>query len=114
MLFAVSRNDKGSSDAVNFPKKESIKAASVLFREPVFPERNRTNLGSQPASFRKRYHVKMIEDAWGKMHPVESVDMILTTSQFKAFDWFRDCGRDWNDYWKDFKKYNHEIGRAHV
>lgn len=53
MLFAVSRKDKGSSDAVNFPKKESISAANVLFREPVFPERNRTNLGSQPASFRK-------------------------------------------------------------
>ena len=59
--------------------------------------------------FFQRYHVKMIEDAWGKMHPVEDVDIILTVSQFKAFDWFRDCGRDWDDYWKAFKKYNHAL-----
>lgn len=59
--------------------------------------------------FFKRYHVKMIEDAWGKNHPVESIDIILTVSQFKAFDWFRDCGRDWNDYWKAFRKYNHAL-----
>lgn len=59
--------------------------------------------------FFKRYHVKMIEDAWGKMHPVESIDIILTTSQFKAFSWFRDCGRDWNDYWNAFRKYNHAL-----
>lgn len=59
--------------------------------------------------FFKRYHVKMIEDAWGKNHPVESIDVILTTSQFKAFDWFRDCGRDWGDYWKAFRKYHHAL-----
>ena len=46
----------------------------------------------------------MIEDAWGKMHPVESIDVILTVSQFKAFDWFRDCGRNGDDYWKAFRK----------
>ena len=53
MLLAVSRNDKGSSDAVNFPKKESIRAANVLFREPVLPDRSMTNLGSHPAALRK-------------------------------------------------------------
>ena len=59
--------------------------------------------------FFKRFHVKMIEDAWGKMHPVESIDVILTTSQFKAFSWFRDCDKDWDDYWKAFRKYHHAL-----
>lgn len=59
--------------------------------------------------FFKRYHVKMIEDAWGRNHPVESIDVILTVSQFKAFSWFRDCGKNWDDYWKAFRKYNHAL-----
>lgn len=59
--------------------------------------------------FFQKYNVKMIEDAWGVLHPVQDVDIILTVSQFKAFSWFRDCGKDWADYWKAFKKYNHAL-----
>ena len=59
--------------------------------------------------FFKRYDVRVIKDAWGKIHPVENIDIILTVSQFKAFGWFRDCGKDWDDYWKAFKKYNHAL-----
>lgn len=59
--------------------------------------------------FFKRFHVRAIQDIWGNYHTVEKVDIILTKSQFKAFGWFRDCGRDWNDYWTAFKKYNHAL-----
>ena len=59
--------------------------------------------------FFKQFNTKVIQDVWGKYHAVEDVDIILTASQFKALGWFRDCGRDWNDYWKAFKKYNHAL-----
>lgn len=59
--------------------------------------------------FFKRCGTRSIRDAWGVWHNVEDVDIILTISQFKAFGWFRDCGSDWNDYWKAFKKYNHAL-----
>ena len=59
--------------------------------------------------FFKQFNTKVIQDVWGQYHAVEEVDIILTASQFKALGWFRDCGRDWNDYWKAFKKYNHAL-----
>ena len=59
--------------------------------------------------FFKMFHVKMIQDVWGNYHEVEKIDIILTTSQFKALGWFRDCKKNWNDYWKAFKKYNHAL-----
>ena len=59
--------------------------------------------------FFKMFHVKMIRDVWGNYHEVEQIDIILTASQFKALGWFRDCKKDWNDYWKVFKKYNHAL-----
>lgn len=59
--------------------------------------------------FFKQFNTKVIRDVWGNDHAVEDVDIILTASQFKALGWFRDCGRDWNDYWKAFKEYNHAL-----
>lgn len=59
--------------------------------------------------FFRRYGVKTIEDVWGVVHPVDKVDVILTASQFKAFSWFRDCGKDWGDYWDAFRKYRHGL-----
>lgn len=59
--------------------------------------------------FFRQYGVKTIEDIWGAKHPVDKVDIILTASQFKAFSWFRDCGKEWSDYWKAFQKYNHAL-----
>lgn len=59
--------------------------------------------------FFKRYGVNFIRDVWGVTHPVQDVDIILTASQFKALNWFRDCKKDWNDYWAAFKKYNHAL-----
>lgn len=60
-------------------------------------------------TFFKAFHTQVIKDIWGKNHPVENVDIILTASQFKALGWFRECNRDWNDYWQSFKKYNHAL-----
>ena len=59
--------------------------------------------------FFKMFNTKVIQDVFGKNHLVEDVDIILTASQFKALGWFRDCKKDWNDYWKAFKKYNHAL-----
>lgn len=59
--------------------------------------------------FFKRYNVRFIRDAFGVQHPVDSIDIILTVSQFKAFGWIRDCGRDWTDYWAAFKKFHHAL-----
>lgn len=59
--------------------------------------------------FFKQYGVNAIRDVWGVAHPVQDVDIILTASQFKALGWFRDCKKDWNDYWAAFKKYNHAL-----
>ena len=59
--------------------------------------------------FFKMFHVKMIRDVWGNYHELEQIDIILTASQFTARGWIRDCKKDWNDYWKVFKKYNHAL-----
>lgn len=59
--------------------------------------------------FFKRYNTKFIRDVWGNDHAVEDIDIILTASQFKALGWFRDCGKNWSDYWKAFKKYDHAL-----
>ncbi len=59
--------------------------------------------------FFRKYNVKTIQDVWGNLHPVDSVDIILTVSQFKAFGWFRDCKKNWEDYWKAFEKYRHAL-----
>lgn len=59
--------------------------------------------------FFRKYNVKYIQDVWGNLHPMDSVDIILTVSQFKAFGWFQDCRKDWQDYWMAFKKYGHAL-----
>ena len=63
--------------------------------------------------FLKRSGTQSIVDIWGKAHPVRSVDIILTRSQFKAYGWLRENGMAWEDYWDAFREYN-QIGRAHV
>ena len=57
--------------------------------------------------FFRRHNVHYIKDVWGESHPVKSIDIILTVSQFKAYGWLNDCRKRWRDYWDAFKKYNH-------
>ena len=59
--------------------------------------------------FFKRAGTKVIKDIWGKNHPVENVDIILTKSQFKGYGWLRDNRMTWEDYWKAFSKYDHAL-----
>ena len=46
--------------------------------------------------FLKRSGTQRIVDIWGKAHPVRSVDIILTRSQFKAYGWLRENGMTWD------------------
>lgn len=50
-----------------------------------------------------------LTDIWGVKHKVREVDIILTKSMFKCFDWLEDCGKTWADYWKAFRKYHHAL-----
>ena len=59
--------------------------------------------------FLKRSGTQSIVDIWGKAHPVRSVDIILTRSQFKACGWLRENGMTWEDYWDAFREYNHAL-----
>ena len=59
--------------------------------------------------FLKRSGTQTIVDIWGKAHPVRSVDIILTRSQFKAYGWLRENGMTWEDYWDAFRDYNHAL-----
>ena len=59
--------------------------------------------------FFRKHNVHYIKDIWGDSHPVKSIDIILTVSQFKAYNWLNDCRKRWHDYWDAFKKYNHAL-----
>ena len=59
--------------------------------------------------FLKRSGTQIIQDIWGVNHAVKDVDIILTRSQFKAYDWLRENGMTWQDYWKAFRKYRHAL-----
>ena len=59
--------------------------------------------------FFRKHNVHYIKDIWGDSHPVKSIDIILTVSQFKAYNWLNDCRKRWHDYWDAFKKYNHSL-----
>lgn len=50
-----------------------------------------------------------ITDIWNVEHPAKDVDIILTKSMSKGFTWLRENGKDWNDYWTAFRKYNHAL-----
>jgi len=59
--------------------------------------------------FLRRSGTQIIQDIWGVNHAVKDVDIILTRSQFKAYDWLRENGMTWKDYWKTFRKYRHAL-----
>ena len=59
--------------------------------------------------FLRRSGTQTIVDIWGKTHPVNSVDIILTRSQFKAYGWLQENHMTWEDYWDAFREYNHAL-----
>ena len=51
----------------------------------------------------------IITDIWGIEHNVKDVDIILTKSMFKGYNWLGENNMTWQDYWDKFKKYNHAL-----
>ena len=61
--------------------------------------------------------VRFITDIWGVQHDVSPGAeplMILTEGQYKGYSYFNKTGTiaDWEEYWYQFKKYNHCMGIA--
>lgn len=61
--------------------------------------------------------VRFITDIWGVQHDVSPGAeplMILTEGQYKGYSYFNKTGTiaDWEEYWYQFKKYNHCFGIA--
>lgn len=61
--------------------------------------------------------VRFITDIWGVQHDVSPGAeplMILTEGQYKGYSYFNKTGTiaDWEEYWYQFKKYNHCFGVA--
>ena len=58
--------------------------------------------------------VEWITDIWGTRHSVYEPMIILTKSQYKCFNYYKEHGdqRDYQKYWDNFKKYSHCIGIA--
>lgn len=53
--------------------------------------------------------IKTITDIWEDVHNVADVDIILTKSMFKGYDWLTDDGKSWADYWDAFRRYRHAL-----
>lgn len=61
--------------------------------------------------------VEKIKDVWGVWHdvtPSSEPMFILTESMYKGIKYFKHYGdiRDWEEYWRRFKRYQHCIGVA--
>lgn len=50
-----------------------------------------------------------IIDLWGERHNITEVDMILTKSMFKGFDWMIDNGLTWAEYLRRCEHYDHAL-----
>lgn len=50
-----------------------------------------------------------VTDIWGESHRAEDVDVILTKSMFKGYDWLTASGMNWEDYWDAFRRYRHAL-----
>ena len=66
--------------------------------------------------FKQYFHdnnITKIQDAYKKEHDVDNIEMILTVSMFKAWEWlkikFGDTYKAWKYYWDQIKKYNHSL-----
>ena len=68
--------------------------------------------------FKQYFHdnnIAKIQDAYGKKHDVDNIEMILTVSMFKAWRWLKTKLKKtpetepWKYYWDQIKKYNHSL-----
>lgn len=59
--------------------------------------------------FFKSAGVATLTDIWGTEHKVTDIDIILTKSMFKGYDWLTENCMTWADYWSAFRRYNHAL-----
>lgn len=67
--------------------------------------------------FKKYFHennIAKIKDRYGVMHDVDTIEMILTESMFKACKWLdikfgEKNKKAWQYYWNQIKEYNHSL-----
>lgn len=59
--------------------------------------------------FFKSAGVTILTDIWGTEHKVTDVDIILTKSMFKGYNWLTENNMSWEDYWRVFRKYRHAL-----
>lgn len=60
-------------------------------------------------SFLTELGVYEVKDIWGKKHPINDVDIILTKSMFKGFGWMAENGLTWAEYLERCRKYEHAL-----
>ncbi len=53
--------------------------------------------------------VAQIRDIFGQWHSVRNVDMILTKSMFKGFDWMKENNIPWGEYLRRCRQYEHGL-----
>lgn len=53
--------------------------------------------------------VPYIVDIWGKNHPIQDIDLILTKSMFKGFGWMSENNLTWAEYLDRCRKYCHAL-----
>lgn len=65
-------------------------------------------------SFFEERGIEFITDIWGQRHSIYEPMIIIGESMYKGYKYFKTYGdyRDWDLYWKKFRKYNHCIGVA--
>lgn len=59
--------------------------------------------------FFKSAGVTILTDIWGTEHKVADLDIILTKSMFKGYNWITGNNMSWADYWSVFRKYRHAL-----
>ena len=87
------------------------KMTSILWRAPYI--KGVTHEIDYTAFFKER-GITEIKDIWGISHSIYDPMIIMTESMYKGkkyFEQYKDH-RDWEEYWKRFKKYEHCIGVA--
>lgn len=94
--------------------ESSTRPTSMILRAPFI--KGVSNEFDYQTFFSER-GVSKIKDVWGVWHdvtPGSEPMFILTESMYKGIKYFKHYGdiRDWEEYWRRFKRYQHCIGIA--
>lgn len=94
--------------------RDTISPTSVIWRAPYI--KGVTSEMDYENFFEER-GITSIKDIWGEEYSVTKGSeplIIMCESMYKGYKYFNKFGdyRDWEEYWTQFKKYNHCIGIA--